>query len=57
MTPTELANLATNPAIQIWNTLPEQVRVNALSIYGTKEEAISELAMAMLRNVASKLAK
>jgi hypothetical protein len=31
--------------------------VNALNIYGTKEEAISELAMAMLRNVASKLAK
>ena len=56
MTPTELANLATSPAIQIWNTLPEQVRVNALAIYGTKENAISELAMAMLRNVASKMA-
>lgn len=56
MNATELANLATSPAIQIWNTLPEQVRVNALSVYGTKENAISELAMAMLRNVAGKLA-
>ena len=52
---TELANLATTPAIKLWNTLPEQARVDALSIYGTKEEAISELAMAMLRNVANKI--
>lgn len=57
MTTAEIATLATPPAIKIWNNLPEAVRVHALKIHNTKEEAIAELAMSLIRKVASKLNK
>lgn len=53
---TEIATFAAAPSIKIWNALPEEVRKNAIEIYGTKENAIAELAMAMIRGVAKKIA-
>ena len=57
MTTAEIAALATPPAIKIWNKLPEAVRAKALETFKTKEEAIAELAMSLIRKVASKLSK
>jgi len=55
MTPTEIAAAATPHAIRIWNAMPEDKRVTAIAEFGTKENAIAELAMVLIRSAASRL--
>ncbi len=55
MSPTEIAALAVPHAIRIWNSMSEAKRVSAIAEFGTKENAIAELGLAMVRNVAARL--
>ena len=56
MNTTEIAALATPQAIIIWNSIPEVTRRSAMAQYGTKENAIAELAMSLIREVAKRIA-
>ena len=55
MTPTEIAAVAVPHAIRLWNRMPEERRVQAIAEFGTKENAVAELGLAMVRNVAARL--
>lgn len=49
MTTTEAAAIVTPAAIHLWNSTSEEIRRGAIAKHGSKEEAIAELALVLIK--------